>query len=84
MKEILKRFALWLLDKTDRAELKKIRIDLETVINLEKYVPKKNKWYHVGTTIDWFIKRENKEISKFGDVKIYIDSELEAHWVLDD
>ncbi len=79
----LRNFALWLLDKTDKAELKNLRVDIDTTIGLEKYVPKTGKWYHIGTTVEWFVKRKHgKEIEKIGDVKLYVDGKLEGHWNL--
>lgn len=84
MKDKLRRFALWLLDKTDRVELKALKVDLQTCIDLSRHVPKRNHWYHVGSTVEWFVKRNDKgEFEKFGDVKIFIDGEMEAHYPLE-
>jgi hypothetical protein len=83
MKNKIKTFAIWLLEHTDKAELKRMKVDYDLFIGLDKYLPKKNKWYHVAASFETFIKRFDKNERVFSETTLYRDGEEVGNWVID-
>lgn len=73
MKKLIVNFLVFLLSKLDPQTLKHCIVDKTLSVRFQKYVPNDNKWYHVGYTISFSVKRNNKKISKKGKEKFFLD-----------
>ena len=82
IKQTLKKLAIWLLDKTDKAELKSAKFDYKTEIVWSKYLAKKDKWYHLGSTMELFMKRSDKNTRTISEIAVFVDGVERGKWLI--
>lgn len=73
VRQVIFRLLLEMLKRVDSVELKRCLVGIKMGWNVQKVVPKDNKWHYVSMTVDTYIKRVKNTIKKKQSKEYYLD-----------